>query len=122
MQVVARDVLEHIRGAGVDRDVIADPVTEWLGAFAVDENRFECVASRQGPLHHEVSLGDEPAGHLTAGQFTLLAQGVVSKALEHVDAGVLVVGDLDTAQVSQRNDGSDSATIEQYNDRAARLG
>ncbi len=95
MQVVARDVLQHVGCTGVDRDLVADGIAERLLAFAVDQNAVEFVAGGQRPLDHQIALGDEPAGHLAARQLSLLAKGVVPESLEHEDPGVFMIDDLD---------------------------
>lgn len=73
MQVVAGDVLEHIGRTGVDRHVVADAVAEGLRPLAIDQDRLEFIPGRQCSLDHQVALGDEPAGHLTARKLPFLA-------------------------------------------------
>lgn len=102
MEVIARDVLQDVRGAGVDRHVVADAIAERFRSLAIDEDRLEFVPGGQGSLDDQVTLGDEPAGHLAAGLFALLAQRVVSQALEHDDPWVLVVGDLESRHSAPR--------------------
>ncbi len=96
MEVVSGDVLQHVRGTRIDRDLVADGVAERFVAFAVDQDGVEFVAGSKRAFHNDIALGNEPTGHLTAGQLTFLAQGVISEALEDEDPRVVVVGDLDT--------------------------
>lgn len=96
MQVIAGDVFEHVGRAGVYGHAVADGVTERPGSLAIDEDAIEFVAREESPLHHQISLRDEPAFDIAARKLAPLPQGVVPEALEDEDARVVGLGDVDT--------------------------
>ncbi len=98
VEVVAGDPLQHLGPGGVDGDVGPDGVGERLGTLAVDQDRDQVVTGIECPVDHQIAFGHEQTSHVAALGLAPTSQDMIPQTLEHLDAFVGRVVDLDGAQ------------------------
>ncbi len=92
--MVAGDLLQYLGRCSIDGNLVGNDPGHFLLSFAVNQDGDQLVVGIEGPLNDAVSFGNEDTFHV-APAFTPHPQGMITKALEHLDSRVERVRDRD---------------------------